>query len=50
MPALKSLADAQLMLNDLTAEIYFGEGFKISARIMLAIHDDSNGDLKPIGT
>ena len=33
-PALKRLADAQLMLNDLTAETYFAEGFKIGARIM----------------
>ena len=47
-PALKRLADAQLALNDLTAEAYYVDGFKTGARFMLAIHDDGYGDLKPI--
>ena len=49
LPVLKRLSDAQLALNDITAEAYFGEGFKIGARIMQAIHDDASVDLKPIG-
>ena len=49
LPILKRLSDAQLALNDLTAEAYFGDGFRIGARIMQAIHDDASGDLKPIG-
>lgn len=35
-PALKRLADAQLALNDLTAEAYYVDGFRIGARFMLA--------------
>ena len=48
LPVLKRLADAQLALNDLTAEAYYVDGFKTGARFMLAVHDDGYGDLKPI--
>ena len=47
-PALKRLADAQLALNDLTAEAYYVDGFRTGARFMLAVHDDGYEILKPI--
>ena len=47
-PALKRLADAQLALNDLTAEAYYVDGFRTGARFMLAVHDDGYENLKPI--
>ena len=47
-PILKSLTDAQLTVNDLTAEAYFVDGFRIGARFMLAVHDDADENLKPI--
>ena len=47
-PILKSLTDAQLTVNDLTAEAYFVDGFRTGARFMLAVHDDADENLKPI--
>ena len=47
-PALKRLTDAQLTLNDLTAEVYYVDGFKTGAKFMLAIHDGAHENLKPI--
>ena len=48
LPVLKHLADAQLALNDLTAETYYVDGFRTGARFMLAVHDDGYENLKPI--
>ena len=50
LPLLKRLSDAQLALNDLTAEAYFTDGFKTGARFMLGILDDDYENLKPIRT
>ena len=47
-PALKRLSDAQLTVNALTAEAYYVDGFKTGAKFMLAIHDDTHENLKPI--
>lgn len=47
-PALKRMADAQLALNDLTAEAYYVDGFRTGARFMLAVYDDGYENLKPI--
>ena len=47
-PILKSLTDAQLTVNDLTAEAYFVDSFRTGARFMLAVHDDADENLKPI--
>ena len=48
LPVLKRLPDAQLVLNDLTAEVYYADGFKTGARFMLNILDDDYEDLKPV--
>ena len=48
LPVLKRLTDAQLVLNDLTAEAYYVNGFRTGARFMLAVHDDKYENLKPI--
>ena len=47
-PVLKHLTDAQLALNDLTAEAYYVDGFRTGARFMLAVHDNGYENLKPI--
>ena len=47
-PVLKRLTDAQLTVNDLTAEAYFIDGFRTGARFMLAVHEDADENLKPI--
>lgn len=47
-PILKRLTEAQITLNDLTAEAYYVDGFKPGAKFMLAIHDDTSENLKPI--
>ena len=47
-PVLKRLTDAQITVNDLTAEAYYIDGFRTGARIMLAVHDDADENLKPI--
>ena len=47
-PVLKRLTEAQITLNDLTAEAYYVDGFKTGAKFMLAIHDDAHDNLKPI--
>ena len=47
-PALKRLTEAQITLNDLTAEAYYVDGFKTGAKFMLAIYDDIGENLKPI--
>ena len=47
-PALKRLTEAQITLNDLTAEAYYVDGFKTGACFMLAVHDDGYENLKPI--
>ena len=47
-PILEKLTDAQLSVNDLTAETYYVDGFKTGARFMLAIHNDGDENLKPI--
>lgn len=48
LPVLRQLAHAQTMLNGLTAEAYYVDGFKTGARFMLAIQDDTCEDLKPV--
>ena len=48
LPLLRQHAHAQTMLNGITAEIYYVNGFKTGARFMLAVHDDTYEDLKPI--
>ena len=48
LPALKRLADAQIMLNALTAETYYIDGFKTGARFMLDVQDDTYENLEPI--
>ena len=48
LPTLRQLAHAQTMLNGITAEAYFIDGFKTGARFMLAVQDDTYEDLKPI--
>lgn len=45
---LQRLTDAQLSVNDLTAEIYYTDGFRTGARFMLAIMDDTCENLEPI--
>lgn len=45
---LKRLTEAQITLNDLTAEAYYVDGFRTGARFMLAVHDDGYENLKPI--
>ena len=47
-PILKRLTEAQITLNDLTAEAYYVDGFRTGAKFMLAIHDDTSENLKPI--
>ena len=47
-PVMKRFTDAQLTVNDLTAEAYYVDGFKTGARFMLAVHDDGYENLKPI--
>ena len=47
-PVLKRMADAQLTVNDLTAEAFYVDGFKTGAKFMLAVHDDADENLKPI--
>ena len=47
-PVPKHMADAQITVNGITAEAYFIDGFKTGARFMLAVHDDTYEDLKPI--
>ena len=48
LPALKRLTDAQIMLNALTAETYYIDGFKTGARFMLDVQDDTYENLEPI--
>ena len=48
LPLLRQLAHTQTMLNGITAEIYYVDGFKTGARFMLAVHDDAHENLKPI--
>ena len=48
LPLLQQLARAQTMLNGITAEAHFIDGFKTGARFMLAVQDDAYEDLKPI--
>lgn len=48
LPVLKRLMDAQIMLNALTAETYYIDGFKTGARFMLAVQDDACENLEPI--
>ena len=48
LPVLKRLTDAQLVLNDLTAEVYYVDGFKTGARFILDILDDDYENLKPV--
>ena len=47
-PVLKRMADAQLTVNDLTAEAFYVDGFRTGARFMLAVNDDADENLKPI--
>ena len=47
-PVLKRMADAQLTVNDLTAEAFYVDGFKTGAKFMLAVNDDADENLKPI--
>ena len=47
-PVLKRMADAQLTVNDLTAEAFYVDGFRTGARFMLAVHEDADENLKPI--
>ena len=48
LPLLRQLAHVQTMLNGITAEIYYVDGFKTGARFMLAVQDDACEDLKPV--
>ena len=41
LPALKRLMGAHITLNALTAETYYIDGFKIGARFMMDVQDDS---------
>ena len=47
-PILEKLTDAQLSVNDLTAEFYYVDGFKTGARFVLAIQDDTHENLAPV--
>ena len=47
-PVLKRMADAQLTVNDLTAEAFYVDGFRTGAKFMLAVNDDADENLKPI--
>ena len=48
LPVLKRLTDAQITLNDLTAETYYIDGFKTGARFIMAVYDNTYENLKPI--
>ena len=48
LPLLKRIVDAQILLNALTAETYYVDGFKTGARFMLAVQDETCENLEPI--
>lgn len=47
---LKRLTEAQITLNDLTAEAYYVDVFRTGARFMLAVHDDGYENLNAYRT
>ena len=47
-PVLKRLTEAQITLNDLTAEAYYVDGFRTGAKFMLAVHDVGYENIRPI--
>ena len=48
LPALKRLTDVQTVLNALTAEVYYIDGFKTGARFIMDIQDDTCENLEPV--
>ena len=48
LPALKRLTDVQTVLNALTAEVYYIDGFKTGARFIMDIQDDAYENLEPV--
>ena len=48
LPLLKRLTDAQITLNAITAEAHYIDGFKIGARFMMAVYDNTYENLIPI--
>ena len=49
LPLLDSFTEAQMHMDVIAVKESYIEGFKTGARIMLAVLDDSHGDLLPIG-